>query len=88
METLSKNNKTKQNKTKQNKTKQNKAISVAFSAQANCVGRMSAAYRRSECKILQVDGVARSPQRIPMTVILSFLDRSCHFFIKVATQIS
>jgi hypothetical protein len=36
--------------------------------------------------LLRVEGVARSAQRIPTAVNLSFLDRSRYFFIQVAPQ--
>jgi hypothetical protein len=39
-------------------------------------------------KLLRVDGVVWSAQRIPTAVNLGFLDRSRYFFIQIAPQLS
>jgi hypothetical protein len=44
--------------------------------QANYTGRATAAYRRSYCQHLRLEGVAWSARRIPMAANLGFLDRS------------
>jgi hypothetical protein len=58
------------------------------SPQANYTNRATAAYRRSWCQPLRVEGVAWLAQRIPTAVNLDFLDRSRYFFIQVAPQLS
>jgi hypothetical protein len=56
------------------------------SPQANYTDRATAACRRSR-QPLRVEGVAWSAQRIPMAVILGFVDRNRYFFIQVAPQL-
>jgi hypothetical protein len=51
-----------------------KLNSVAFSPQANYTDRATAAFRRSQCQLLLIKGVAWSAQRIPTTVNIGFLD--------------
>jgi hypothetical protein len=46
-----------------------------------------AACLRSQCKLLRVEAVAWSAQRIPVAVNLSFLDWSHFFFIQAAPQL-
>jgi hypothetical protein len=54
---------------------------VAFSPQANYTDRAAAAFRRSYCQLLRIEGVAWLAQRLPAAVNLSFQDRSRYFFI-------
>jgi hypothetical protein len=56
---------------------------VHFRSQANYTDRATAACRR----ILRIEAVAWSEQRIPTAVNLCFLDRSCYFSIQVAPQL-
>jgi hypothetical protein len=46
-----------------------------FSPQANYTDRATAAFRRSWCQLLRLEGVAWSAQRNPTAVNLGFLDR-------------
>jgi hypothetical protein len=62
--------------------------SVAFSPQANYTDRETTSCRRSKCKVLLIDGVAWSAQRIPTAVNLGFLVQSCYFSTQVALQLS
>jgi hypothetical protein len=53
---------------------------VACSPQANYTDRATAAYRRSGCELLQIEGVTWSAQRIPRADNLGFPDRSRYIF--------
>jgi hypothetical protein len=59
-----------------------------FGPRANYTDRATAAFWRSKCQLLRIEGVAWSAQRIPTVVNLGFLGRSRYFFLKVAPQFS
>jgi hypothetical protein len=57
-----------------------------LSPRANCTDRATAAYRRSDCQLVRIEGATWSAWRIPPAVFLGFLDRSRCFSIKFQTH--
>jgi hypothetical protein len=53
-----------------------------LSLRANYTDRATAACRRSDCQLVQIEGAMWSAWRIPTAVFLGFLDRSRYFSIK------
>jgi hypothetical protein len=61
--------------------------SVAFCPQANYTDRATAACWRNWCRLLRLQGVAWSAQRIPTAVNPGFLDRGPLFFHSSSSSI-
>jgi hypothetical protein len=69
-------------------TKLKKTKLRGLSTQANYTDRATAACRRSYCKLLRIESVAWSAQRVPKAVNLGFLDRSRNFSVQTVPQLS
>jgi hypothetical protein len=63
-----------------------KTILCGLSPQANYTDRATAAVGEV-VRLLRVEGVTWSAQRIPTAVNLGFLDRSRYFFFQIAPQL-
>jgi hypothetical protein len=68
-------------------TQYNKNKLRGLSPRANYTDWATAARQRSYCQLLQIEGVAWSGRMIPTGRILSFPDRSRHFFFQIAPQL-
>jgi hypothetical protein len=49
---------------------------------ANCTDRMIGAFRRSQCQLLRIEGVAKSAQRMPMAIFSYFYTGTATFSSK------